>query len=96
MTRDPAALAHLRHELRTPLNHIIGYGEMLLEDGGPAAAKLAPGLRRILDDARRAARPRSTSVLAPGGRRGRRGGPGAAARPSSAAPLERILGRVEA
>ena len=54
MTRDPAALANLRHELRTPLNHIIGYSEMLLEDGlaGPAA-KLVPGLRRILDEARR-------------------------------------------
>src|SRR5262249_12822096 len=54
MTRDPAALANLRHELRTPLNHIIGYSEMLLEDGeaGPAA-KLSPGLRRILQEARR-------------------------------------------
>jgi adenylate cyclase len=54
MTRDPAALANLRHELRTPLNHIIGYSEMLLEDGesGPAA-RLAPGLRRILEEARR-------------------------------------------
>jgi len=28
---DPSA-AGLRHALRTPLNHIIGYGEMLLED----------------------------------------------------------------
>jgi adenylate cyclase len=54
MTRDPIALANLRHELRTPLNHIIGYSEMLLEDGeaGPAAT-LAPDLRRILEEARR-------------------------------------------
>ena len=54
MTPDPTALANLRHELRTPLNHIIGYSEMLLEDGeaGPAA-KLGPGLRRILEEARR-------------------------------------------
>jgi len=54
MTRDPAALANLRHELRTPLNHIIGYSEMLLEDGesGPAA-RLTPGLRRVLEEARR-------------------------------------------
>jgi adenylate cyclase len=54
MTRDPAALANLRHELRTPLNHIIGYSEMLLEDGpaGPAA-KLGPDLRRVLEEARR-------------------------------------------
>jgi adenylate cyclase len=46
---DRATLAHLRHELRTPLNHIIGYGEMLLEDGG--LPELRPGLQRILDDA---------------------------------------------
>src|SRR5215472_6831635 len=54
MTRDPAALANLRHELRTPLNHIIGYSEMLLEEGeaGPPA-RLAPGLRRVLEEARR-------------------------------------------
>ena len=29
---DLAAFAHARHELRTPLGHIIGYGEMLLEE----------------------------------------------------------------
>ncbi len=46
---DRAALAHLRHELRTPLNHIIGYGEMLLEDAG--RPELAPTLRSILEDA---------------------------------------------
>jgi len=46
---DRATLAHLRHELRTPLNHIIGYGEMLLEDGG--RPELHPGLRLILEDA---------------------------------------------
>jgi class 3 adenylate cyclase len=51
---DRAALAHLRHELRTPLNHIIGYSEMLLEDvadSDPAA--LAPGLRKVHEDAQR-------------------------------------------
>jgi adenylate cyclase len=46
---DRATLAHLRHELRTPLNHIIGYGEMLLEDGG--RPELESELRLILDDA---------------------------------------------
>ena len=30
---EPDGLAHLRHELRTPLNHVIGYSEMLLEEG---------------------------------------------------------------
>jgi signal transduction histidine kinase len=29
---EDASAAGLRHALRTPLNHIIGYGEMLLED----------------------------------------------------------------
>ena len=50
----PDHLAQLRHELRTPLNHIIGYGEMLVEDvEGGSHAVLAPHLRSILDDARR-------------------------------------------
>lgn len=54
MTPDRQTISHLRHEVRTPLNHIIGYGEMLLEDveGGPRVA-LAPHLQRILDNAQR-------------------------------------------
>ncbi len=46
---DRGALAHLRHELRTPLNHIIGYGEMLVEDAG--RPELKPALQEILGDA---------------------------------------------
>src|SRR5947209_4488491 len=41
-------VAELRHDLRTPLNHIIGYGEMLIEDAedrGDAAT--AGTLRQI-------------------------------------------------
>jgi adenylate cyclase len=49
MTMDRGTLAHLRHELRTPLNHIIGYGEMLVEDVG--RPDLEPTLKRILVDA---------------------------------------------
>jgi class 3 adenylate cyclase len=49
MTHDQGALAHLRHELRTPLNHIIGYGEMLIEDSG--RPELVPALQTILADA---------------------------------------------
>ena len=49
MSMDRGALAHLRHELRTPLNHIIGYGEMLVEDAG--RPELAPALQAILGDA---------------------------------------------
>lgn len=39
-----ALLAHVRHEIRTPINAILGYSEMLLEDG-PAEA--AADLQRI-------------------------------------------------
>jgi class 3 adenylate cyclase len=64
---DPGALAHLRHELRTPLNHIIGYGELLLEDAGADHAPLAADLRRLLDDAR-AVLAAVNERLAPGGK----------------------------
>jgi class 3 adenylate cyclase len=47
-------LVHLRHELRTPLNHIIGFGEILLEDNddGSVAGGLVPVVERLLADAR--------------------------------------------
>jgi class 3 adenylate cyclase len=60
-----AALAHARHELRTPLGHIIGYGEMLLEelqDGGHAPVE-AP-LRALYADARQMLS-RLNALLAP-------------------------------
>jgi signal transduction histidine kinase len=42
------AIAELRHDLRTPLNHIIGYGEMLIEDAEERAdAGVLDALRRI-------------------------------------------------
>lgn len=50
---NEGTVAELRHDLRTPLNHIIGYGEMLMED---AAARGDEGLRQsmatILETAR--------------------------------------------
>jgi adenylate cyclase len=47
-----AALSKIRHDLKTPLNHIIGYGEMLLEDAGAAGREEAEtALRRLLDSA---------------------------------------------
>src|SRR5437867_842015 len=49
---DPAALSHLRHELRTPLNHIIGYGEMLLEDRPATEPSLVPALAGLLEQAK--------------------------------------------
>lgn len=39
--------ASLRHSLRTPLNHVIGYSEMLLEDGG-ACHEANTALEQIL------------------------------------------------
>ena len=52
MTAERTKLAFFRHELRTPLNHIIGYGEMLLEDvEGSHRSDFAPPLRGILTDA---------------------------------------------
>lgn len=51
MTASPAAW--LRHDLRTPVNHILGYGEMLLEDAeATGRAGRAVSLARILDLAR--------------------------------------------
>lgn len=51
-----AGPAHLRHALRTPLNHIIGYGEMLLEEVSDAAfatdEETATELRAIVFNAR--------------------------------------------
>src|SRR5581483_10810020 len=41
-------VAELRHDLRTPLNHIIGYGEMLIEDAEDRSdAASAEKLRNI-------------------------------------------------
>ena len=41
-------LAELRHNLRTPLNHILGYGEMLIEDAEELGdEKLLAELRQI-------------------------------------------------
>ncbi|MFH0947136.1 MAG: response regulator, partial [Planctomycetota bacterium] len=43
-----------RHDLRTPLNHIIGYGEMLLEDAEDGGnADLSGGLEKICGWGRR-------------------------------------------
>ncbi|HUQ15932.1 MAG TPA: response regulator [Gemmatimonadales bacterium] len=51
MTASPAA--RLRHDLRTPVNHILGYGEMLLEDAeATGRAGRAASLARILNLAR--------------------------------------------
>lgn len=42
------ALARIRHELRTPMNHIIGYGEMLLEQAEEFGQEsFAADLRRL-------------------------------------------------
>jgi class 3 adenylate cyclase/CheY-like chemotaxis protein len=46
-------LSEARHNLRTPINHILGYGEMLMEDAEEQGKpKLVPDLRQILEDGR--------------------------------------------
>jgi class 3 adenylate cyclase len=53
VTGEESVRSRLRHELRTPLNHIIGYGEMLLEDAEASSRpQLALPLHRLLGDAR--------------------------------------------
>src|SRR6266576_3300767 len=47
------SLSEARHNLRTPINHILGYGEMLMEDAEEQGQpKLVPDLRQILEDGR--------------------------------------------
>jgi len=60
---DPQAL---RHELNTPLNHIIGYTDLLLEEGGDGAP---PGFVADVERIRAAARQSLvliTRILGPG------------------------------
>jgi len=67
VTGESSERARLRHELRTPLNHIIGYGEMLLEDAEASSRReLAGLLRQMLEDARHLLA-RVNEVLAPSG-----------------------------
>ncbi|HTM52134.1 MAG TPA: adenylate/guanylate cyclase domain-containing protein [Bryobacteraceae bacterium] len=45
------SLSEARHNLRTPINHILGYGEMLMEDAEDQGREQdLTDLRRILDD----------------------------------------------
>ncbi len=45
------SLSEVRHNLRTPINHILGYGEMLMEDAeDQGKQEFLPDLRRILED----------------------------------------------
>ena len=43
---DKVDLSRMRHELRTPINHILGYSEMLMEEG-QLPKEAAEDLRRI-------------------------------------------------
>jgi CheY-like chemotaxis protein len=45
----------LRHELRTPVNHIVGFGELLLEDAEASGSEaLIEGLKEVVAGGRRA------------------------------------------
>ncbi len=49
----PSPAARLRHDLRTPVNHILGYGEMLMEDAeASGCVDRLDGLARIRETAR--------------------------------------------
>ncbi len=90
---DEVARARLRHELRTPLNHIIGYGEMLLEDAEASPRReAAPVLQALLEDARQLLA-RVNEVVA-GSAAGADPPDLGAARPALLAPLGRIAARV--
>ena len=70
----PAGRAQLRHELRTPFNAIIGYAEMLLEEGGrrrTGGTGVGPGVTAQRGGQGTA---RASAQRIPGG--GRRGGTG--------------------
>src|SRR5215831_14921153 len=51
ITLKDESLSEVRHNLRTPINHILGYGEMLLEDAADHGQEhLLADLRQMLDD----------------------------------------------
>jgi adenylate cyclase len=51
LTLAGESLSEARHDLRTPINHILGYGEMLMEDAADQGQKeFIPDLQQILDD----------------------------------------------
>ncbi len=51
LTLKDEGLSQVRHNLRTPINHILGYGEMLMEDAeAEGREELKPALRQIIDD----------------------------------------------
>src|SRR5262245_253524 len=48
-------LSEARHNLRTPINHILGYGEMLMEDAEDRGQDLLlPDLKQLLEDGKHA------------------------------------------
>ena len=51
LTLKNEGLSQVRHNLRTPINHILGYGEMLMEDAeAQGRDQLQPDLRQIIED----------------------------------------------
>jgi adenylate cyclase len=54
-TLQGEGLSQARHNLRTPINHILGYGEMLMEDAeDQGKAEILSTLRQILEDGKAA------------------------------------------
>ena len=86
-------LSQARHNLRTPINHILGYGEMLLEDAEEQGREaFLKDLRRILDDGK-SALAIINSALTPAANEVREGEL-FAMRDALLAPVNEILGRI--
>ena len=66
-TLKDEGLSEVRHNLRTPINHILGYGEMLMEDAEDRGQdRFLPDLKQILEDGKHALAIINAALCPPG------------------------------
>ena len=98
LTLKDEGLSQVRHNLRTPINHILGYGEMLMEDAEDQGRDaLLPDLKQVIDDGKLALAIINGALTPATNEVGE--GPLRAMRDALAEPVSRILenvGRFEA